>query len=62
MTDDRDIAYPAAAEGLTREYVVWVRSRLRTGWLSDEAAVAALRSRDPNVTADAVRKLLEEEG
>lgn len=45
---------------LDYDYTVYIQRKLRTGQISGESAVAALRAREPDVTAERIQALLTE--
>lgn len=60
--EGRVIAFRPEAPPLTADYVHYIQRRLEANLLSDQAAVDALRARDPQVTAERIQALLTQEG
>lgn len=59
MTDDSNILAFPPQRPLDADYVCYIRRRLLAGLISDDAAVQALRARDPSVTAQRLAELLK---
>lgn len=43
---------------LDAKYIHYIQRKLKNGWISDRAAVMAIRARRPSATAADIRKML----